>query len=187
MNPHGASGAYQRGQRWPLPPLAAPRGPRELGWHLAAVLTVAAVLASPTLRVMTPMAVVVVVSLGVLRGRSIYPRELANVALTMQLLAAAHLTGLAGPSGWHTQLVELVLGRFEPPQPPLDGTEMLYVLALILALTSIALAAIVVLVAFDRRTANRDVADDRVWQRQQQRRRDLMLDQHRTHPAPEVW
>lgn len=187
MNPHGASGAYQRGQRWPLPPLAVPRGPRELGWHLAVALAVAAVLASPTLRVMTPMTLAAVLALRVLRGRSFYPRELADLSLTMQLLAAAHLTGLAGPAGWHTQLVELVLGRLEPPTLPLDGAEMLHVLALMLALTSLALAALVVLVAFDRRTVNRDVADDRVWQRQQQRRRDLMLDQHRTHPAPEIW
>ena len=42
-----ASGHYRDEERWPLLPLAAPRGVRELLWHFGVLLAVVATLVPP--------------------------------------------------------------------------------------------------------------------------------------------
>ncbi len=187
MKTTGASGTHTHNERWPKPPLVPPRGLRELLWYLAAVLAIVLVVAAPLLRIFVAISLLMLWGLSQLIGRFPYPREMAGHALTLQLMAASHLTGLDGPSGWHRTVVALLLDRYPAPEYPGEVAGLLLLLAVIGTLSSMAVAILAFLVSFDRRRVARDVVDERVWQRQQTLRRSLMLEQHRRDGAPEVW
>lgn len=187
MRATGASGTHNFHERWQRPVLAIPRGPRELAWHLGVLFLVVLVIAAPLLRIFVPITLLLLWAFSAVTRRFPYPREMMGHALTAQMVAAAHFTGLDGPSGWHRAVFALLTDRLAAPDDPESAATVLLLFAIILLVGSMSMTVIALLVAFDRRRVSRDVVDERVWVRQQLVRRSLMLDQHRRDGAPEVW
>jgi len=170
-----ASGHHRDEARWPLLPLAAPRGARELLWHVGVLLAVVLPLVLPDGWLV--LGVVVAVNWYI----KLRPGELVRVALMYALTGA------------------FVAAIFTTPSVSLDAVAHMFVwhrisqigLPLEVALgccleLSVSLLAVATLVGFDRRNVNRATVDLRVWQRQQTRRRQLLRRWHQSQDLPEV-
>jgi len=156
-----ASGTSTDDARWPTPVLAAPRGVREITWHLTIVAVLTLVLALKGGWLILPWVGVVA---WIVRPT---PRQLAKVSaayLVVALLLAWWLSPLAPAS----HIAGAIWWIDHPGTSILDG--LIHILIVMAAAT----AATGVLISFDRRRVNRRVVDHRVWDRQVRRRRQLM-------------
>lgn len=156
-----ASGKVTDETRWPPLVLAAPRGLREIAWHLGTVAVVTcAVLVKGGWFVLPWLAVVCWIL-------SPTPRQLARVS-------AAYLgIGLAiawrfSPRSITDHLVASLLWTDPVALTIVDG------LIHFLLLLAVGTATVATLLSYDRRRVNRRVVDHRVWERQVLRRRQLM-------------
>lgn len=165
-----ASGTARNEDRWPRFVLATPRGTRELTWHGALILAAAAVLG---LRggwyfTLTAVAVTAVLRLS--------PRHLTTMAFFSLAAAVASLAFLTDEP-----IRELsALLAWSPP------ASLTWTALSVVASTGIALgcAAVGLALAFDRRRVDRHLVDQRVWERQQARRLQVLRAwaSHRTLP-----
>lgn len=156
-----ASGKTDDETRWPRLVLAAPRGIREIAWHLGIVAAVtSAVLVKGGWFALPWVAVVSWIL-------SPTPRQLARVS-------AAYLSlGLAIAWGFGTRKVtDHLLASLLWTDPVavtiVDG------LIHLLLLLAIGTAVVGILLSYDRRRVDRRLVDHRVWERQVRRRRQLM-------------
>jgi hypothetical protein len=170
-----ASGHHRDEVRWPLLPLAAPRGGRELLWHGGALFAVVLALVLPGGWVVFGMVVVIT---WLIKPR---PVELVRVALMYALTGAFVAAIFTTPSIALDAVAHILVWR----RISQIGLPLEVALGCCLEL-SVSLLAMATLVGFDRRRVNRTTVDLRVWQRQQTRRRQLLRQWHRTTDLPEV-
>ena len=161
--------------RWPAPPLVAPRGLREWAWHTGLALTVTSQFLTPLGVMFLPLTTLVAVYYGLSPRRLL--RSLWTLALaTLGLVLASDL--LRHP----VTLASLALLGRTPANLPRWEIDVLFVLLTYLhSWISTAL-----LLAYDRRTVNPDVVDARVLERQRLRRRQLLTHWHASASIDEV-
>lgn len=170
-----ASGHHRDESRWPLLPLAAPRGARELLWHAGVLLAVVLPLVLPDGWLV--FGEVCFIN-WLLKSR---PAELVRVALMYALTGVFVGVVFTTPS----VALDAVSHIFIWHRIPQVGLPLEVALGYCLEL-SVSLLAVATLIGFDRRTVNRATVDLRVWQRQQARRRQLLRQWHRSTDLPEV-
>jgi hypothetical protein len=170
-----ASGHHRDENRWPLPVLAAPRGLREITWHVVALLTLGAPL---VLRGGWYVLAAASVTTWFLKLNSPVLRRVALWYLAAGLvIAAIFATPLDFPIA--------IAHDFDWSRAPEIGASLTFALDVLFDL-SVAVCSVATLLAFDRRSVNRAAVDLRVWQRQQVRRRQLLRGWHRVNSLPEV-
>jgi len=170
-----ASGHHRDEARWPILPLAAPRGARELLWHVGVLLAVVLPLVLPDGWLV--FGVVVAVNWHI----RLRPAELVRVALMYALTGAFVAAVFSTPSVALDAVAHMFIWR----RISQIGLPLEIALGYCLEL-SVSLLAVATLVAFDRRRVSRATVDLRVWQRQQARRRQLLRQWHRSADLPEV-
>ncbi len=168
--------ALKRGSdRWPAPPLVAPRGLREWAWHTGLVITVTSQFLTPLGVVFLPLTTLVALYYDLSPRRllrSLWALALATLGLVLTSGLLRHpvtLTGLA------------LLGR-TPANLPRWEIDVLFVLITYLhswLTTSL-------LLAYDRRAVNAEGVDARILERQQRRRRQLLTRWHASASIDEV-
>ena len=170
-----ASGNHRDEERWPLVPLAAPRGARELLWHVGVLLAVVVPLVPPV------GLLVLVEVIGMTWLLKLRPIELIRVA------GAYAVTGLiiAAIFARTSVFLPTVVHTFTWSRSTQVGMPLALALGYCTEL-SVSMLAVATLMAFDRRSVNRATVDLRVWQRQQTRRRQLLRQWHRSSDVPEV-
>jgi hypothetical protein len=170
-----ASGYHRDEERWPLLPLVAPRGARELLWHVGVILAVVVPLVPPVgLLVLGE----VIAMTWLLKLR---PIELIRVAGAYVVTGLATAAIFARPSAFFTTVVH----TFTWSRAAHVGMPLAIALGYCIEL-SVSMLAVATFMAFDRRSVNRATVDLRVWQRQQARRRQLLRQWHRSSDVPEV-
>ncbi len=170
-----ASGHHRDEERWPLLPLAAPRGARELLWHVGVLLAVVLPLVPPGGFLLFGEAVAVTWLFN------LQPRELVRYAEEFLLIGLVIAVIFANPSDFLPAIVHTLTWS----RASQVGMPLAVVLGYFIELT-ISMLALAVLVGFDRRSVNRATVDLRVWQRQQTRRRQLLRRWHQSQDLPEV-
>jgi hypothetical protein len=170
-----ASGHFRDETRWPLLPLAAPRGAKELLWHGGVLLAVASPLVPPAGFLVFGEAVALTWLFN------LQPRELVRFASEFLFTAFVLTAIFANPSDFLPAIVH----TFTWSRSAKIGVPLAVVLGYFIEL-SIAVLAVAVLKGFDRRSVNRAGVDLRVWQRQQARRRQLLRRWHQSADIPEV-
>jgi hypothetical protein len=170
-----ASGHYRDEERWPLLPLAAPRGARELLWHFGVLLAVVASLVPPG-GLLVFGEVIAMTWLFEVR-----PIELIRVAGACAVTGIAIASYFARPSVFFISIVH----TFTWSRAAQVGMPLAVVLGYCIEL-SVSMLALSTLMVFDRRVVNRMTVDLRVWQRQQARRRQLLRRWHRSGDVAEV-
>ena len=170
-----ASGHHRDEDRWPLVPLAAPRGARELLWHIGVLLAVVVPLIPPV-GLLVLGEVIAMTWLLQLR-----PIELIRVAGAYVVTGLAIAAIFARPSAFCATVVH----TFTWSRAAHVGMPLAVALGYCIEL-SVSMLAVATLMAFDRRSVNRATVDLRVWQRQQTRRRQLLRQWHRSSDVPEV-
>jgi hypothetical protein len=170
-----ASGHHREEDRWPLLPMAAPRGARELLWHAVVLMAVALPFALPAGWLV--LGVVIAFAWFIKAG----PVNLVRAALMYVATGFLVATIFAEPADFPITIMH-VLTWSRAHQVGMPFTIALgYCFEVSLAMCTVAL-----LMAFDRRSVNRAAVDLRVWQRQQTRRRQLLRQWHRSQDLPEV-
>jgi hypothetical protein len=170
-----ASGHHRDEARWPLLPLAAPRGARELFWHVGVLLAVVLPLVLPDGWLV--FGVVVAMTWFI----KLRPVELVRVALMYALTGAFVAAIFTTPS----VALDAVAHMFIWHRISQVGLPLEVALGCCLEL-SVSLLGVATLVGFDRRRVSRATVDLRVWQRQQSRRRQLLRQWHLSTDLPEV-
>lgn len=170
-----AGGNHRDENRWPSLPLVAPRGARELLWHVGVLLAVVVPLVPPGGILVLAGAVALT---WLLRSS---PVELAFAALEWALTGLVIAAIFASP--W--AFISAIFHTFTWSRAPQLGPSLAVVLGICIEL-SVAALALATLVAFDRRSVDRATVDLRVWQRQQTRRRQLLRAWHGSTNVPEV-
>ncbi len=178
-----AGGASHDSERWPGYPLAIPRGPREQMWHVVVAACLLVAIAVPPLRILVPMWAMGVVGARYVLDWFIPPWLLRRVALAFVSGSAFFLGGGLEMSdllalAW--AIVRDDAGHF------VSDLIMPQQVALFIFLYGLAGLIVSTVVGFDLRSVRRDVADQRVWERQQSRRRQVMAQHHRKCPPPET-
>ena len=176
-----AGGPVQGEEAWPLPPIALPRGLREHAWHAALLLSLLLIGLLPPLRVpVVTITIVVIVAQG-LTGVVVPPWLLRR--LSMLALALAAIVGRVQleAAGVRSLLLDTVLRREE-----LGLLAQADRVAIEAWLWAVGLLIVATIAGFDLRVVNRQVADERVWARQQERRRQVMAQHPRKKPPPET-
>ena len=156
-----ASGKTADETRWPPPVLAAPRGVREIAWHLCTVAAVTGAVRVQGGWIALPWVAVVSWIL------SPTPRQLARVSATYLVLGLAIAWGF-GTRKVTDHLLASLLWTDPVAVTIVDG--IIHFLLLI----AVSTAVVASLLGYDRRRVNRRVVDHRVWERQALRRRQLM-------------
>jgi hypothetical protein len=152
-----------------------PRGAREWLWHLGA-------LAAILLCIFTPGGLVMlVVAIGTSWLLNAEPGELLRTSGLYVITAL--LVGLV--FGGEPTILRVVTSGLAWSRAPGIGTALNLVLGFCIE-AAIGLGALGILMAFDRRVVSRATVDERVWQRQQARRRHLLRQWHRHVELPEV-
>lgn len=170
-----ASGHHRDEARWPFLPLAAPRGARELLWHVGALLAVATPFVPPAGFLVFGGAIALTWLF------KLQPRELVRYAGEF-LLTGFVISVIFATS---SDFLPAIVHTFTWSRSAQVGMPLAVVLGYFIEL-SVAMLAIAVLVGFDRRRVNRATVDLRVWQRQQTRRRQLLRRWHQSEDLPEV-
>ena len=170
-----ASGHHRDENRWPLPPLVAPRGARELAWHAAALLALVAPLVTP----LGWWASISVIGLTWLCGLD--SRLLVRMGLIYVVIGVGVATVFATPADF----LMLTLHAFTWHRATKMSLPLVFSLLLMMEL-SVATLSMATLLAFDRRAVSRSTVDLRVWQRQQARRRQLLRRWHQLRVIDEV-
>ena len=170
-----ASGHHRDEDRWPLPVLAVPRGPREITWHVGVLAALVTPLVLPggwyVLAVMAGLTWLVQLPSSLLFG------------IALRYMAAALV--IAAVFATPMDLPVAIMHDFAWNRASQISVPLTFTLDLIFEL-SIAACSVATLIAFDRRSVNRSAVDLRVWQRQQTRRRQLLRRWHRSRTIPEV-
>jgi hypothetical protein len=170
-----ASEGRRRHGDWQLPPLIAPRGVREWLWHvglLSAVLTV----------VILPGGPLVAGACGLVFWLvSAEPAEVVRVG-GYYLLTSVLICVLAGQPGAAAGILVATL-RWRLAAQPAIAAAFASQLALVCGLEALALGCAM---GFDRRSVRRDLVDERVWERQRERRVTLVRRWHSSSDFPEV-
>ena len=161
--------------RWPAPPLVAPRGLREWTWHTGLALTVVSQLLTPLGMVFLPLTTLVALYYN------LSPRRLLR-SLWALVLATLVLVLVSGLIPHPVTLAGLALLERTPANLSRWEVDVLFVLLTYLHswLTT------VLLIAYDRRRVNPIVVDARVLERQQLRRRQLLTRWHASASIDEV-
>jgi hypothetical protein len=170
-----ASGHHRDEGRWPLPPVAVPRGAQEILWHVGALAAVAMPFALPAGWLVLGMVIVITWFLNA------GPVNLVRVALMYVATGLVAATVFASPSGYLVSIAHVITWS----RPKGVGTPLAIALGFCFEV-SVAMCSVALLMAFDRRSVNRSTVDLRVWQRQQARRRLLLRRWHRFSDLPEV-
>ena len=179
-----AGGPVHPDERWPGFPLAIPRGPREQFWHVGVALCILMVVALPQLHVLAPVWVLGLVLTRIALGWSPPAWFLQRLTLLLATSTGVFLTGRLGLAASRELLVALVRDNTPSILELLpDRAEQV---SLALLLHTLAGFAVATLVRFDLRAVRRDIVDERVWARQQTRRRQVMAAHHRLQPPPEI-
>ena len=156
-----ASGTSTDEARWPALVLAAPRGFREIAWHLGIVAALTAALALKGSWLVLPWVAIVCWVL------SPTPRLLARVSATYLVIGLVVAWRLS-PRGLVDHLNAACLWA-----EPFKATN-LDIFIHFLLLLAMGAAVVALLLGYDRRRVNRRIVDHRVWERQVRRRRQLM-------------
>ena len=176
-----AGGPVQGEEAWPLPPIALPRGLREHAWHTALLLSLLLVGLLPPLRVpVVTVTIVVIVAQG-LTGVVVPPWLLRRLSMLALVIAAIVGRVQLEAAGVRSLLLDMVLRRDE-----LGLLAQADWVAIEAWLWAVGLLIVATMTGFDLRVVNRQVADERVWARQQARRRQVMAQHHRKNPPPET-
>jgi hypothetical protein len=170
-----ASGHHRDEGRWPIPPLVAPRGTREILWHVGAMLAIAMPLAVPAGWFVLGM---VITAAWLLNAG---PVNLVRVALMYVATGLVVATVFATPIDYFFTIAHVL----QWSRAPQVGMPLTITLGFCFEV-SVAMFSLALLMAFDRRSVNRATVDLRVWQRQQARRRLLLRRWHRESELPEV-
>lgn len=170
-----ASGHHRDEGLWPLPPLAAPRGARELLWHVAAGVAVVVPFVLPAGWIVLGMVVAAAWYLNA------GPVNLARVALMYAVTGFVTATIFATPTDYLVAVAHVVTWSRVPEM----GIPLTIALGFCFEV-SVAMCSVALLMAFDRRSVNRAAVDLRVWQRQQARRLQLLRRWHQSSHLPEV-
>ena len=170
-----ASGHHRDEDRWPLPVLAAPRGLREITWHVSALVALVTPLVLPAGWYV----------FAVLAALTWYLQLSASLLLRIALRYMVAGLVIATVFGAPLNFPISVGYDFAWSQAPEIGGPLTFVLDFLFEL-SVAACSVATLMAFDRRSVNRAAVDLRVWQRQQTRRRQLLRRWHRSRTIPEV-
>lgn len=170
-----ASGHHRDENRWPLPVLAAPRGLREITWHVMALVAL-----------VTPLVLpggwyVVAVATALTWFLKLTSTVLLRVALWYMAAGLVIAAIFATPLDFPIAIVR----DFSWSRAPEIGVPLTFALDVLFEL-SVAVCSVATLLAFDRRSVNRAAVDLRVWQRQQARRRQLLRKWHWFNDIPEV-
>jgi hypothetical protein len=170
-----ASGHHRDEARWPFLPLAAPRGVRELLWHVGVLLAIVSPL-------VPPMGVVVFAEVIALTWLlEMRPADLMKLSAELTFLGVLIATMFSTPSTYFVTIVHV----FTWSRASQVGLALAIALGYCIEL-SVAALAVAILMSFDRRRVHRTTVDLRVWQRQQTRRRQLLRRWHRSRDLPEV-
>lgn len=155
--------------RWPRPPFAAPRGPREMLWHLVVGASLLPGLTSA-------IGLLALLSCGstawLLQTR---PRRMSDIGLLYLLLALSYFLGRGDLDELPRYLALLVL-PLQDATPVGFGGFLLHM--------SWAAATTALLQRFDTRAVNAAVVDDRVARRQQERRAQVLRTEHAGSSIP---
>lgn len=170
-----ASGHHRDEDRWPLFPMAAPRGVRELLWHAGALVAIVTPFALPAGWLV--LGIVIAMTWLLSAG----PVNLVRVALMYVATGVVVATIFAKPVDFLITIAHTVIWS----RPPQIGLPLAIALGYCFEL-SVAMCCLALLVAFDRRSVNPAAVDLRVWQRQQTRRRQLLRRWHHSADLPEV-
>ena len=170
-----ASGHHRDEARWPLLPLATPRGARELLWHVGVLLAVVSPLVPPAGFLVFAESVVVTWLF------KLQPRELVRYAGEFLFTGFA----IATVFGNSSDFLPAIVHTFAWSRASQVGMPLAVALGYFIEL-AVSVLAIAVLMEFDRRRVSRDSVDLRVWQRQQTRRRQLLRAWHQSADLPEV-
>jgi hypothetical protein len=176
-----ASGAVQPDGRWPSPPLAIPRGPREQTWHALLLLSFVLTVTVPWLRILVPVWAGVLLSVRLGRGHLPSASALQRITGPVVLITTGLLTHHIGGAQLGDMVV-LFIRRELPPVRELLGPAAYT--GLVLHSNATAGLILSTLLRFDIRTVRRDIVDERVWARQQHRRRQVMTAHHHRQPPP---
>jgi len=167
------NGDQRREDSWPRPILTNPRTARELLWH-ATLLTGPATLLLPG---GWYLLLCVSLTTRLLRPR---PGQVATVAAAYLLAGATYLTLRDGPGSYQQHLLTFLNHRVP------DGVTLLQFTGWMLLLLPFPLLTYALYQAYDRRAVVRGTVDERLWTRQQQRRRQLAFAAHVSDPPPLV-
>ncbi len=175
-----AGGPVHGDDEWPIPPIAIPRGLREHAWHVAILTSLILLSAFPELRMPT-----LAILLGLMLVRGVFgilaaPWLLRRIAASMGGIAVLLAARWLEPGRARALAFDMFLRRAD-----LNALELTERLALQAGLWATAALLIATFAGFDLRVVNREVADQRVWVRQQARRRQVMAEHHRRNPPPE--
>ena len=156
-----ASGTSPDEARWPSLVIAAPRGLREITWHLGLVAVSIGALAVKGGWLVLPWVAIICWILGPT------PRQLGKVSATYLGVALALVWRLS-PRSLSDHFIASLQGTASLQPSALD------LVVHFLFLLAVSTAAIAVMLGYDRRSVNRRIVDQRVWERQVRRRRQLM-------------
>lgn len=170
-----ASGHHRDEDRWPLLPMAAPRGAREILWHVCALVAVAMPFALPAGWLV--LGIVIAFTWLIKAG----PVNLVRIALMYVATGFVVATIFATPMDFPITIAHV----FTWNRSRQVGVPLTIALGYCFEV-SVAMCTVALMMAFDRRSANRAAVDLRVWQRQQTRRRQLLRQWHRSQDLPEV-
>jgi hypothetical protein len=170
-----ASEGRRRHGDWQLPPLMAPRGAREWLWHvglLGSVLTVVLLPGGPLVAGLCGLAFWLV---------SAEPAEVVRAG-GYYLGTSVLICGLAGQPRAEAGILVATL-RWHLAARPAIAVAFSAQLALVCGLEALAIGCVM---GFDRRSVRRDLVDERVWERQRDRRLTLVRRWHSSFDFPEV-
>lgn len=176
-----AGGPVQGEEAWPLPPIALPRGLREHAWHAALLLSLLLLGLLPPLRVPIVTITIVVILAQGLTGVVVPPWMLRRLAMLAIVIAASVGRIQLEAAGVRSLLIGMMLRRED-----LGLLAQADRVAVEAWLWAVGLLIVATIAGFDLRVVNRQVADERVWARQQARRRQVMAQHHRKNPPPET-
>jgi hypothetical protein len=178
-----AGGSAHDSDRWPGYALAIPRGPREQLWHIALAVSLVVALAVPALRVLTPLWALAALSARYLAGWFIPPWLLRRVALIPASVSIIFLAGSLGADDLLALAWAIVRDDTSGLVEDLPLPQQVALLGFLYGAAGLVVSTVV---GYDLRSVRRDVADQRVWERQQLRRRQVMAQHHRRNPPPEA-
>ena len=172
-----AGGPVHGDDEWPIPPVALPRGLREQAWHGAVLLSLLAVIGIPEVRIPTLLISLQIILIRGLFGHFTPPwllRRIAGGGMAFSTIISSRLLEQGQP---RRLALDMLLRRAD-----LSVLELTERLAVHVCLWATAVIIVATVAGFDLRVVNRQVADERVWQRQQARRRQVMAQHHRRNP-----
>jgi len=175
-----AGGPVHGDDEWPTPPIAVPRGMREQAWHAGLLASVIGLVAFPEVRAPVLLLSIALILIRGALGQHTPPWLLRRIAAGMIVIAGIATSRWLETGQLRRLALDMLLRRTD-----LSTLELTEWVAVQVVLWATAAHIVATVTGFDLRVVNRQVADERAWQRQQARRRQVMAQHHRRNPPPE--